>query len=143
MRSIGVALSARHTPKRSNISRLPCESAIGRGSADTARGVRASMSPTRRSVPRSASAAAAPTGPPPTINPSKSGVTGRHPGFDIGDSFRGIVGGHFGSVIGHRHIVLDANADTRKALGNTVTRPDIAAWFDREHHAGLERAPFA
>ena len=49
---------------------------------------------------------------------------------------------HFGSVVGHEHIVLDANADVPELLGYARRGANIDARLDGERHAGLEHSPF-
>src|SRR4051812_39294304 len=95
------------------------------------------------------SASAAPTGPPPATATSHvrlmagSIASAAHQRFDIGNGFRRGGGDDLAAVLRDQRVVLDAHADAGITLGHVGAGPDVAAGLDREHHSGLELAPFA
>src|SRR5471032_2002058 len=148
------ALISRQTPSVSRMRRAPLPSAVVRSSklgwsalwASTA-----SISVTVSGVSCSASARLAPTMPPPTIATSqrctmsfmREASCGRHERFDLVRGFRHIARKHLTAGARDCDVVLDAHADIpetpRHAAG---AGGDVNARLDRQHHAGLEHAPF-
>src|SRR3954471_3194572 len=135
---IAVTSSERHTPRRSRISRLACESASGRNAALDS--VLPRMA-TFRCEPRRASASAQPTGPAPRMRTSVPGAGIAHQRFDFGDTLGGFGRDDLACPLGDDHIVLDADADVAQPLRHVVGCADIEARFHGERHAGLEPSP--
>src|SRR5947199_10688432 len=57
-------------------------------------------------------------------------------GLDIRNGLRCGGGQVFGPLRRHQHIVLDADADIPIMLGNVVSRTNVGAGLDRQHHTG-------
>src|SRR3954468_10571900 len=135
---IGVTSSERHTPRRSRISRLACESASGRNAALDS--VLPRMA-TFRCEPRRASASAQPTGPAPRMRTSVPGAGIAHQRFDFGDALGCLGGDDLACSLGDDYVILDADADVAQRLGHVVGCADVEARLHGKRHTGLERSP--
>ncbi len=49
---------------------------------------------------------------------------------------------HVAAIRGDQHVVLDAHADVVEGLRHIRCGPQVQARFDRQHHAGLQPAPW-
>src|SRR5450755_33757 len=149
----GVAATSLQTPSRSKIRRAPCDNASERSLRAMVPSGLASSATTFRSLSRSASASAAPTGPAPTMTRScnmeldccVANLTGsaHAGGLDIGYGLGRRAAQIFVSRGGHQHVILDTHADVPESLRHIVGRADVAAGLDGEDHARLERARLA
>src|SRR5262245_55191090 len=129
-----------NAPIRSRMIRLPCESAIGRKAASGRVG--GSTSATVSPQPRSETASAAPTGPPPATTTShSSGTPIAHQRFDVVDALGDCCGQDRATFSGHERVAFDPHAAAPVALGPIFPRPDIAAPLDGERHARLQHFP--
>src|SRR6266581_5848311 len=87
-----------------------------------------------------------PTGPPPTMATVAGAAASvivplAHPRFDIGNALRCRRREHFASIRTYDNVILDTHPDIPEGRRHAVGRANVAAWFDRQHHARLELAP--
>src|SRR5215510_14439448 len=108
--AIGVTSSEPHTPRRSRIRRLACESASGRNAALV---LLFPMTLTFKCEPWRSSASAQPTGPAPRMRTSVPGSGIAHQRFDLGDALGRLGGDDLACPLRDDDIVLDADADVR------------------------------
>src|SRR5262249_12819426 len=135
------AASSPHTPRRSKMTRAPCDNASDRSPRAASPAARASSTTTSRSASATASASVAPTGPAPTTARSCSiGARRLSPagGLDVGDRLRRRGRENVDAGRRDEHVVFDAHADIPEAVGHVVRRADIRTGLDRQHHAGHE-----
>src|SRR5580765_331617 len=141
------------------ICRLPCDSAMARGSCAACSSGLASISVMRAAgMPRFCSRAAMlrPTGPAPQMMMSWSGAdsgavalsgcmaraSGRsHQRFDIRHLARDGAGQDVAAVRRDMRVVFDADADVPVFFRDACCWTHVDAWLDREYHAGLQCAP--
>src|SRR6185503_13142753 len=139
MVSIGVGSSLCQTPAASRISRLACDSAMGRNGGFPA-GNFLSARDTLLPAAWSKSASAQATGPPPR---TKTSVRIALEGLDIRDALGRFGGDQFAAALGDQRVILDAHADAAQRRRDIVRGAYVKARFHREHHSRRERAPFA
>ena len=66
----------------------------------------------------------------------------RHPRLDVVDLLRDARRDPFGAILGHQHVVLDADADAAVLRrDHQVVLAEVEARFDREHHARCDFRP--
>src|SRR3979490_2781737 len=116
--SLGVAVC--HAPRRSRISRLAYDSAIGRNE-----GAREVLSNTaaRSPVPRGARASAQPPGPAPWMRTSVSGAGIAHQRLDVLDALRRFGGDHLAAALCDEDVVLDTDAAVAQRLSPIARGP--------------------
>src|SRR3954453_10405745 len=135
---MGVTSSECHTPRRSRIRRLACESASGRKAALDSVLPRIA---TFRCEPERASASAQPTGPAPRMRTSVPGPGIPHQRFDFGDALGCFGRDDLARSAGDDYVILDADADVAQRLWHVVGCAGGETGLHGERHTRLERSP--